>query len=207
MSLPAPILLSGAFLLGSIPFGLLVTRWSAGWDLRRRGSGNIGAANVLREAGPIPALATLALDAGKGCLAVLLARAASAHGSPVAEAAGLAAMAGHVFSPWLRFRGGKGVATGAGAFGIVQPVATGAAVIVFAALVAWTRRVSAGSIGAALAFPLLVAATGAAGRSIAASALASLLILWSHRANMHRLRDGTEPRIGRGRFGGGAESA
>ena len=205
MTVPVPLVVVGAFLLGSIPFGLLVTRWSAGWDIRERGSGNIGAANVLREAGPIPALATLALDAAKGSVAVLLARAASAPASTAAEAAGLAVMAGHVFCPWLRLRGGKGAATGAGAFGVLEPAGTAVASIVFAAVVGTTRRVSAGSIAAAVALPFCVAAAGATARSVVAAALAALLILWSHRANMHRLRKGTEPRIGERPSGGGAD--
>lgn len=199
--------MGGAYLVGSVPSGLWVARRIAGWDVRERGSGNIGATNVLREAGVVPGLLTLGLDVGKGAAAVLAAR-AMASGASIPDLAGLAAMLGHVFPPWLGFRGGKGAATGAGAWGVLHPASVAVAVVAFAVAVGITRRVSIGTLVAAILLPVLVAWSGGGTRSAAIAAAASLLILWSHRANMQRLRTGTEPRIGRsaraGAPGGGA---
>ncbi len=178
------------FLLGSIPFGLLLTRGAGLGDVRAIGSGSIGATNVLRTGRKDLAAATLLLDGLKGAVAVLLAR----HwGGPPAYA-GLAAVLGHCLTPWLGFRGGKGVATALGALcGIAWPVALGSG-LVWLATVAITRISSAGAIAACVAAPLLCLAFG--GWSGAVTVMAGWIV-WRHRSNIERLRAGAEPRIGR----------
>ncbi len=187
------------YLLGSIPFGLLLTRAFGAGDLRRIGSGNIGATNVLRTGRKGLAAATLLLDGGKGAAAVLLARyvTGSEH---VAAIAGFAAFGGHLFPLWLRFRGGKGVATMLGvALAGWWPAGVAAlAVWLTAALV--TRYSSVGGMAAALASAVLftVARTTVPldlAWTLAAWAMAGLLIL-RHAENIRRLRAGTESRIG-----------
>jgi glycerol-3-phosphate acyltransferase PlsY len=203
--------------LGSIPFGLLIARYWSGADVRAVGSGNIGATNVLRASGPAPAIVTLLMDAGKGAGAVLLARAvmaaASAPGAgaspgPAEAAAGLfaapgldawaalAAVAGHMFSPWLGFRGGKGVATAAGALLALSPPLAGAGFGVFAVVFALSRKVSLSSIAACLAAAVL-SATGWIAGSPAFVVVAGIcaLIVIRHRANIGRLLRGEEPRL------------
>lgn len=185
-----------AYLLGSIPFGLLLTRAAGFGDIRRVGSGNIGATNVLRTGNKALAASVLLLDGAKGAAAVLLA--AWLAGRAWAPVAGLAAVAGHCFPVWLRFRGGKGVATGLGmGFGIAWPAGLGI-VAVWLLGAAITRISSAAALLACMAAPVLVWATAgqlAAGMMLAAA----LLIVSRHGANIARLRDGTEPRIGAGR--------
>ena len=179
-----------AFLLGSIPFGLLLTRFAGLGDVRAIGSGSIGATNVLRTGRKDLAAATLLLDGLKGTAAVLLAR----HwGGPPAYA-GLAAVLGHCLTPWLRFRGGKGVATALGAlFGFAWPVGVGCCVV-WLATVAITRISSASAIAACIAAPFLCLAFG--GWNVAVTLMA-VWIIWRHRGNIGRLRAGAEPRIGR----------
>ncbi|GIW72465.1 MAG: glycerol-3-phosphate acyltransferase [Planctomycetota bacterium] len=198
----------GGYLLGSVPFGLLLGRWR-GVDPRAHGSGNIGATNVLRLLGPGWGAACLLLDAGKGAAAVALARELAVRQPELlAVLAGMAAVLGHVFPVWLRGRGGKGVATTAGALLALQPVALLAALAAFAAVVALTRYVSLGSIAAALVLPFahLLSASAPFGEGLpltcAVFAL-SALVLVRHRANLARLRAGTEHRLGAPR----AESA
>ena len=180
-----------AFLLGSIPFGLLLTRLAGLGDVRAIGSGNIGATNVLRTGRKDLAAATLILDLLKGTGAVLVAR---YFGGPAALA-GLAAVLGHTLTPWLQFRGGKGVATGAGVlFGIAWPLGILTSVIWLATAV--LARVS--SIAALLACgaaPLIAIAYHPYPWPIP---LLSAWIVWRHRANIARLRAGAEPRIGAG---------
>lgn len=182
-----------AFLLGSVPFGLLLGFATGKGDLRRVGSGNIGATNALRAGGPWLGAATLLLDAGKGWAGVWLGHAIA--GPQGALAGGLAAFLGHLFSPWLGFRGGKGVATMLGASAGLLPAAGLAFAAAWLAAVALTRQSSAGGLAAAVAAPVAAAALGpwpvAAGL-----ALMALLVVWKHRANIARLRAGTEPRIG-----------
>lgn len=182
------------YLLGSIPFGLLLTRAAGGGDIRSIGSGNIGATNVLRTGKKGVAAATLLLDAGKGALAVWLALRLS--GEPAALAAGAAAFAGHVHPVWLGFRGGKGVATLLGVSTALLPLA-GLAFALAWGLVALATRIS--SVGGMAAGFAAAAALRHAGRDEAAMlvALLALWVLWTHRANLARLRAGTEPRIGR----------
>src|SRR5688572_14341568 len=155
-----------AYLLGSIPFGYLLVRLRGGGDVRETGSGGTGATNVTRRAGKGVGVLTLALDALKGAAAVLAAR-ALLGGAGGAEwwvcAAGAAAVLGHVFPVWLRFRGGKGVATGLGVFLVLAPLATACALVAFVAVVRLWRYVSLGSMTAAAVLPLAVWALGAAG--------------------------------------------
>lgn len=183
-----------AYLLGAIPFALLLTRWGTGVDVRRLGSGNPGAANVWRSAGPALGLAVLVLDCAKGAAAVMIARAAGLDRETQAIAA-LAVVLGHVFPPWLRFHGGKGVAAAAGAFVMVSPIALGVAFVVFAIAVGVTRYVSLGSILGALALAVsVIALREPVVVSAAAVAVATVIIL-RHRENIARLRRGTELRV------------
>ena len=181
------------YLAGSVPFAFLVARYR-GVDLRRVGSGNIGAANVLRTTGVPAGVVALCLDAAKGALAVLVARRLS--GDPVTSvAAGLAAVLGHIYPVWLGLRGGKGVATAAGVFVVLAPIATAIAGAVFA-LVTWlTRYVSVGSTTAAVT--LAVTTAVAASREVAVgTGAAAIIIMYRHRGNFARLVSGTEPRVG-----------
>lgn len=187
-------LLALAYLLGSVPFGVLVVRRYGRGDLRSRGSGNIGATNVLRTAGLLPGIATLFLDAGKGA-AVALVAGAWMGGTSWPDAAALAATVGHVYPPWLRFRGGRGVATAGGAFGVLHPVPMLGAVVVFVACVAISRRASVGSLLAAAAFVAADLGRGAPRSEVACVLGACTLILWAHRDNLARLVRGEEPRI------------
>src|SRR5882724_1590552 len=148
------VVILAAYLLGSIPFALILARrWGAG-DLRRSGSGNLGAANVMRASGVTAGVTVAMLDMAKGAASVWLAGRLSADGAAPA-AAGLAAIVGHIYPVWLRFRGGKGVATACGVFAVLAPFAVALALVVFAAAVAATRYVSVGSILAAVALPPL----------------------------------------------------
>jgi glycerol-3-phosphate acyltransferase PlsY len=182
------------YLLGSIPFALLLTRLR-GIDLRAAGSRNVGAANVLRTAGVAPAVTVMLLDAAKGAMAVLVARRMT--GDPVVVMiAGLAAIVGHVYPAWLRFRGGKGVAAAAGVFAMLAPYATAIAALVFVGTIFVTRFISAGSIAAAMALAV-AAVAGAVPAPVAIGAvLAAILVVHRHRDNLSRLVAGTERRIG-----------
>lgn len=188
--------LLGGGLLGSVPFGLLLTRAAGLGDIRKVGSGSIGATNVLRTGNKTLAAAVLLLDAGKGVAAVLLA--AWLIGRPFAPLAGLGAVVGHCFTPWLGFRGGKGVATGFGMIlAFAWPAALGAAAVWLVGAVA-TRISSVSALLACAAAPLLVWAT--AGASPARATLAAVfVIVFRHEANIRRLLAGTEPRIGKSR--------
>ena len=183
-----------AYLLGSIPFAFLLAR-RRGIDLRRAGSGNVGASNVMRTSGVSLAVMAMALDGLKGTLAVLIAeRVSSAPAAPVA--AGLASVVGHVFPVWLRFHGGKGVATAAGAFTLLAPVALAVASAVFAVVVILTRFISAGSVSAAVTLAIATAATRSSGRVVLGAVLAAAIIVHRHRGNLARLVAGTERRVG-----------
>lgn len=198
-----PLLL--AFFLGSIPFGYLLVRLRTGGDIRQQGSGNIGATNVLRSAGKGLGLLTLALDAAKGWAALFLVRHLPGTPAPAWEigAALLLVILGHIYSPWIRFRGGKGVATGLGAFLALAPWALLVSVGIFAVVAAIWRYVSLGSICACVALPLLLltplqgAATSGVVQLCAAAAAA--LIIARHHANIGRLLRGTENRLGASR--------
>jgi acyl phosphate:glycerol-3-phosphate acyltransferase len=184
------------YILGSIPFGYLIYHWRQGKDIRSTGSGNIGATNVLRAAGFGAAAATLVLDAGKGWAAVALASRLSGGNLALIGLGAFAAIAGHCFSVFLKFHGGKGVATGLGAFLAVSPAAILICAAIFVLVAAVWRYVSLASIAAAGAFPLVLLARNAASPPLLGAALAgAALIIERHRANIHRLRTGTEPRI------------
>lgn len=189
------VAVSLGYVVGSIPFALIVSRLVAGIDVRRAGSGNVGAANVLRTSGVAMAVCVLLLDMAKGAASVLwVARLAPGDSGPAL--AGLAAVVGHVYPVWLRFRGGKGVATAAGVFSVLTPFALGPAAIVFVVTVVTTRYISLGSILATVALGPLAWATGAPAEAIATAAVVGALIVFRHRSNIGRLRDGSEPRIG-----------
>jgi glycerol-3-phosphate acyltransferase PlsY len=183
-----------AYVLGSVPFAFLLAR-RRGLDLRREGSGNIGAANVLRTSGRLDAAIAVALDAGKGAVAVLVAqRLTTGPATPVA--AGLAAVIGHIYPVWLRFRGGKGVATTAGVFAVLTPLAATVASVVFVVTVALTRYVSVGSLAAVFTLAISTALSGAAAIVVVASAISALIIAHRHRENVQRVMTGTERRVG-----------
>jgi acyl phosphate:glycerol-3-phosphate acyltransferase len=195
-----------AYLLGSVPFGYLIVRWQKGVDVRSTGSGSTGATNVMRNLGIAGFIATFVLDLGKGTFAVLLAsRLTSGHSSWIPldgdprwiAAASVCAILGHCFPIWLKFRGGKGVATGVGVFIALAPLQVGMVLVIFAVIVAISRYISLGSIIATAAFPLLVyfmrrpplpIVQGAAG--------AALVIISMHHANIGRLLKGTESKVG-----------
>lgn len=193
---PMVLVIAGGFLLGSIPFPYLLTR-RRGIDLRTVGSGNVGAANVLRVSSPATAITVLALDATKGSLAVWLADMVPVPSS-LAVYAGLAAIAGHVYPPWLGFRGGKGMATTAGVFAVLAPAATVVSALVFVGLLAATRVVSVGSMGAMMALPPLTAWFGNSPLVVTAASGAAAFVAFRHRTNMRRVWLGTERRLGQG---------
>jgi glycerol-3-phosphate acyltransferase PlsY len=182
-----------AYLLGSIPFGFLLVRLGEGKDIRRYGSGNIGATNVYRRSRAAGIL-TLALDAAKGTLAVLAAGWLGG-GMEWQAVAALFAIAGHVFTPWLRFKGGKGVATGCGAFLALSPLAVATTLLVFALVLALSRYISAASMAAAAMFPLFARFYGAPAPVLLWASLGAVLIIARHHENIRRLRAGTENRF------------
>ena len=184
-----------AYLLGAIPFGLLLGRILGGADVRRFGSGNIGATNVSRSLGPGIGILTLILDVAKGSLSAW-AGGRFLGGIEGASLAGLAAIFGHVFPVYLGFRGGKGVATGLGAFVVLDPRAAGWAIAAFLGMVLITRRVSAGSLLASVSLPVILHFRGAPPALLIAAWTGCLLIVVRHRDNLRRLLSGTEPRLG-----------
>ena len=183
-----------AYAIGSIPFALLVARLS-GADLRRVGSGNLGAANVMRASGVKTGVLVAILDVAKGAASVLIAQRMTADpGAPAV--AGFAAIVGHIYPLWLRFRGGKGVATACGVFSVLTPAAVPPALAIFIASVWLTKYISAGSVLATMALPPIAYALGSPLPAIAAAFAAATLIVFRHRSNLWRLRAGTERRIG-----------
>jgi glycerol-3-phosphate acyltransferase PlsY len=188
------IALAGGYLLGSIPFGLILTRAAGFGDVRSIGSGNIGATNVLRTGNKGAAAATLLLDAGKGAVAVLVARAIA--GEQAAMVAGFAAFLGHLFPVWLGFRGGKGVATFLGTMlALAWPVGIAACLTWLATAIVF-RYSSLAALVAAAATPLWLLLLGRADAVWLGVALA-ILVFIRHHANIRRLLDGTEPKIGK----------
>ncbi len=200
MNATAIAAIAAGYLLGSIPFGYLIARLAGIRDIRRTGSGNIGATNLARSAGFGPGIATLLLDAGKGAAAVWLAiRLGHGFSLPIA-AAGLAAIVGHMYPVWLRFRGGRGVATAIGVFLMIAPLAVALDLLVWIASMAIWRYASLSSILWAALLPLAMYWLYAPGLHPApdvsvAVVLAAVLILWRHRENLRRLVAGTEPRM------------
>jgi acyl phosphate:glycerol-3-phosphate acyltransferase len=183
------------YLAGSVPFAFLLAR-RAGVDVRVAGSGNVGATNVLRTAGAWRAVAVLSLDVLKGAAAVLIGNLLA--GGVAATLAGAAAIVGHIYPVWLGFRGGKGVAVAAGVFSVLSPMATVIAAGLFLITVWLTRYVSVGSIAATLALPPVAWWSGAPNVVVATASACGALILFRHRGNLHRLRRGTERRMGPG---------
>jgi glycerol-3-phosphate acyltransferase PlsY len=201
-SIPMTVVLIpvSAYLLGSIPFGLILAKIFGSGDVRNEGSGNIGATNVARVAGPLAGILTLVLDGAKGAAAVLLAERYSNGSAMWMIIAGLAALIGHCFPIWLKFKGGKGVATAAGVYLALSPLAFLAGLILFILVVAFWRYVSLGSISAAVAMPMLLyflwAPHHAPPPMITFGALAvAMLIVYKHDANLQRLVNGQEPKF------------
>ncbi|MCM3873089.1 MAG: glycerol-3-phosphate 1-O-acyltransferase PlsY [Pyrinomonadaceae bacterium] len=210
VSLRPVLVIIVAYLLGSIPFGYLIVRAKEGGDVRQTGSGGTGATNVSRRAGKAAGVLTLLLDALKGAAAVLIAMwvlsAGANRGAPAqasaawcVAAAALAVMIGHIFPVWLKFRGGKGVATGVGVFLVLMPAVVGIAALVFVAIVLLTRYVSLGSIVAALSIPLLtllqhkfVSPDSSFAPLMTVAVVGALLIVFAHRENVERLVMGRE---------------
>jgi len=182
-----------AYLIGGIPFGYLLVRWKTGEDVREKGSGNIGATNVLRTTGRLIAVTTLLLDIAKGVLAMWVADKLS-DGSPVwMSLAALAVMAGHAYPVFLKFQGGKAVASFVGAFLYLTPIPMIAALVVFVVVVAATRQISMGSIVAAGSLPLATwLIEHPPGIVIIATLLAAGFLIYRHRGNIERIRSGTE---------------
>ncbi len=181
--------------VGSLPLGYLVANRAKGVDLRRVGSGNVGAANVYRTAGLAAALIVVLVDVAKGASSVFFAaRLTTGADDPVA--AGVAAIIGHVYPVWLRFHGGKGVATACGVFWMLAPLATAVSATVFVIVVWLTRYVSLGSIVATLALPPLAWFTDKSIPVVIGAAVAAALIVQRHHANLARLQRGIERRLG-----------
>lgn len=200
-----PIAIAGGYLLGSIPTGYLVAR-ARGVDIRKYGSGNIGATNVFRALGKVAGTFVLLTDAAKGAVAAaglpwLLTRLASPAPGLSAEwlaiAAGVAAILGHNYTCWLGFKGGKGIATSAGVLLVLMPMGLGLALITWLVVFLGWRYVSLASVVAAIALPLLVWLTGASATLIAIAFVLGALAVYKHRSNLQRLRAGTESRFSR----------
>jgi glycerol-3-phosphate acyltransferase PlsY len=187
-----------SYLLGSIPFGYLLVWIFTGEDVRTSGSGNIGATNVARKS-PLLGILTLVLDALKGLAAVLVARGLFGAERPqiVMTVAAFFAVLGHLFPIWLKFRGGKGVATSLGAFILLTPKSILCMVVLFLMLGVAFRYVSLGSIAGAVAFPVLAWALHeyVDSRQLIVIAAVSALVIWKHRQNIGRLAAGTEPKF------------
>jgi acyl phosphate:glycerol-3-phosphate acyltransferase len=186
------LIIAMAYCIGSVPFALLLARED---DVRRIGSGNVGAANVLRASGVRAGVLVALLDIAKGVASVELAMRLSTD-SRLPAAAGFAAIVGHIYPVWLRFRGGKGVATACGVFSVLTPLAALPAFAVFIATAWATRYVSLGSVLATIVLPPVAYATGYSAATLTAACAASVLILFRHRGNLARLRAGTERRLG-----------
>lgn len=184
-------LILGGYLLGSIPFALLL----GGAEVRRVGSGNLGAANVLRVRRTSIALTVLALDVVKGCAAVLFASAVNASAMTTAAVGG-GAILGHVYPIWLRFKGGKGVATTFGVFTLLSPLAAAIAAGLFGVAVWTTRYVSLGSMLAVVSLPGLIYVTSGDAPAIVSAAGAATLVMFRHRSNLVRIQAGSEHRLG-----------
>lgn len=189
-----------AYLIGSIPFGYLIVKAARGADVRATGSGGTGATNVSRRAGKAAGILTLVLDALKGAIAIVIARAlldevaVTNRGWWIAATA-VAVIIGHIFPVWLGFRGGKGVATGAGVFLVIAPLALLCAGMVFLAVVLLTRYVSLGSIVGAATIPVFAWLTGLRTPEVTGAVAGALLIIFAHRANIGRLIGGTESKF------------
>ncbi|MCI0445050.1 glycerol-3-phosphate 1-O-acyltransferase PlsY [bacterium] len=184
-----------AYFIGAIPFSYLITRWKTGGDIRNMGSGNVGATNVLRTTGKLPAMSALILDVGKGVAAVYLGRALG--GNEIWGAVGgFFAVVGHSFPVFLNFRGGKSVATGVGAFLVLCPLGIISAIAVFIVMLLIFRIVSLGSITASASFPLFAWLYGAEIGIVVWGAISALWIIFRHSENVVRLLRRTERKMG-----------
>jgi glycerol-3-phosphate acyltransferase PlsY len=205
LNLPAPWWLApAAYLLGSIPFGFIIVELTGRGDIRQRGSGNVGATNVARVAGIVAGVSTLLLDTLKGFGAVWIAARLTGDNIRWMMLAALLAMIGHLFPVWLKFHGGKGVATGLGVFIPICWQAVVVAIVVFILVVVFWRYVSLASISAAAALPLLVYVLYAPGHAppvvvTAGTLAATAMVIMRHAPNITRLLNGTEPQISIGR--------
>jgi glycerol-3-phosphate acyltransferase PlsY len=194
-----PAVMAVAYLLGSVPWGYMLLRWRRGVDIRDYGSGRTGMSNVLRTGGGKVAALVLALDLGKGILAVLLARAVI--GTTAGEVAtGLAVLAGHNWPVFLQFKGGRGIATGLGGLSVMAPIAAGLAAFAFIPITLSSRILSLGSVVGVGVACVSMAALSLAGVYSSVYTLyafiGSAIILWQHRDNIRRIRQGTERRLG-----------
>lgn len=196
------VLLPALFLLGSVPFSFVAVRWRTGDDLRRLGSGNPGATNALRTAGPAVALVGLALDIAKGFVPVWVGRLGGLSDELLAAGA-VACVLGHIYSPFLGFRGGKGVATGLGALGALNPMAAAFSLAIFSVVLTASRIVSLSSILVYAALPVVWLVPGRLGYPAAAGGagwtavfFVCAIVLVRHVGNLRRLLSGTEPRLG-----------
>ena len=188
-----------AYLVGSVPFSFLVARAFGVRDVRRVGSGNVGATNVLRSAGRAAGALAFLLDAGKGAAAALAAAGLVPGDAALPAIVAVAAVVGHMYPVWLRFQGGKGVATGLGAFAPLAPAATLGALVAFALVAAATRYVSLGSIAGALSLAALAWALAGPGPVAFAAAFTAALVVLRHRSNLRRILGGSERRAGAAR--------
>jgi glycerol-3-phosphate acyltransferase PlsY len=195
---PALVLLV-AYLLGAIPFGYLLVKWRTGGDVRALGSGNIGATNVLRTTSRALGIVTLLLDIAKGWVAVSIAARLTASSPLWMSAAALAVMAGHAYPVFLKFHGGKAVASFVGAFLYLTPLPLAAILVLFVAVVAATRYISLGSILGAAALPFVAWLMERPPLPVvAAAAIGGAFIVWRHKENIRRLRAGTESKLSLG---------
>lgn len=184
-----------AYAIGSVPFALLLARRWGTRNLHQAGSGNIGAANVFRVSGPLAGVLVALLDIGKGAASVLVAERLGG-GAGTTAAAGLAAIVGHIYPVWLRFRGGKGVATACGVFAMLTPIAMLPSLGLFVTMVWITKYVSLGSVAATAALPPIALATGSEIPAVLSAAGAAILIIFRHRTNLSRVKRGLERRLG-----------
>jgi glycerol-3-phosphate acyltransferase PlsY len=190
-----PMVIIAGYLIGSVPFALLLARRWGATDLRRVGSGNVGAANVLRASGVTAGVLVAVLDIAKGAASVMLAERISPNPSSAALA-GVAAIVGHIYPVWLRFRGGKGVATACGVFSVLTPLAVPPALVIFF-VTAWaTKYISLASVLATIALPPIAYAMGSPAPAVVAAFGAAAIIVFRHRSNLVRLRTGSERRLG-----------
>ena len=189
------VALIAGYLFGSIPFAYLLARRHRGIDLRLAGSGNVGAANVLRTTTKKIGVSAMALDVGKGIASVLVARQIDS-GATAPAVAGIAAVLGHIYPVWLGFRGGKGVATTCGVFSILAPQATLIATLVFLTLVWWTRYISLGSVAGSVLLAPLAYMFDAPDVTVLGAIIVAAIVIHRHRSNLRRVFAGIERRLG-----------
>jgi acyl phosphate:glycerol-3-phosphate acyltransferase len=191
------LILLGAYLLGSIPFGYWLVKWVKGVDVRAKGSGNIGMTNVWRVAGAKWGITTLILDIGKGALAVWLARHFAPLDGRLEVLGGLAALLGNVFSIFLKFKGGKGIGISVGVFFSILPIPSSVGLVLFIVALALTRMVSAGSLLGVTAMAALTLFQNGLNWYSGLALFAAVMIWWTHRQNIKRILNGTETKIGK----------